>query len=55
MGKDVQIDKLSKQYVILSSREIKYAKYLHRRAMRRIRKNINKPNPQYNHYSGWIG
>lgn len=50
-----QIDKVSKTYCNLSQAEKKYAKRLHKRKMRRIRKNVNKPNPQHNRYCGWIG
>ena len=55
MDRGEQIDKLSKKYVKLSSREIKDAKRMHKRCLRRISKNIDAPNPQYNRYSGWIG
>ncbi len=55
MGKNEQIDRLSKMYVKLSKIEIKFAKRTHKRHMRRIRKDINQPNPQHNRYSGWIG
>ena len=55
MGKNEQIDKLSKKYVKLSAKEIAYAKRVHKRHLRRIAKDIDKPNPQHNRYSGWIG
>ena len=55
VGKNEQIDRISKLFVKLSAREIKFAKREHKRAMRRQRKNIDKPNPQHNRYSGWIG
>lgn len=55
MGKNEQIDSISKLFVKLSAREIKFAKREHKRAMRRQRKDIDKPNPQHNRYSGWIG
>ena len=49
-----KISKLGKRYVILSTREIAFEKRLHKRHLRRIRKDINKPNPQNNRYSGWL-
>jgi hypothetical protein len=55
MGKNEQIDKLSKKYVKLSPSEIAFAKRAHRRYLRRIAKDINRPNPQHNRYSGWVG
>lgn len=55
MDRGEQIDKLSKKYVKLSTKEIKFAKKVHKRYLRRISKDIDKPNPQSNRYSGWIG
>lgn len=55
MGKNEQIDRDSKMNVVLSAKEISYAKRLHKRHLRRIAKNIDNPNPQPNRYSGWIG
>ncbi len=55
MGKNEQLDKVSLTFVRITPAQKKYAKKLHKRLMRRIRKNINKPNPQHNRYTGWIG
>ena len=41
MGKNEQIDKLSKKYVKLSPSKIAFAKRAHRRYLRRIAKDIN--------------
>lgn len=50
-----QIDKVSKKFVVLSDRDIRFAKKQHRRYLRRARKDVSKPTPQSNRYSGWIG
>lgn len=55
MAKNEQIDRISKLFVKLSPRSLKFAKREHKRKMRRQRKDINKPNPQHNRYDGWIG
>jgi hypothetical protein len=55
MGNDNQIDIVSKLLCNLKASEKKYAKREHKRRMRRISKNINNPNPQYNRYCGYIG
>lgn len=51
----VQIDKVSKLLCNLSQTEKKEAKKQHAKKMRRLSKNINNPNPQYNRYNGFIG
>ncbi len=55
MARGEQIDKLSKKYVKLSAKEIKFEKREHKRYLRRLRKDITKPSPLYNRYRGWIG
>jgi len=55
MARGEQIDKISKQYVLLSRKEIKFEKKQHKRFLRRQAKKIYNPNPQSNRYRGWIG
>jgi len=55
MSNNEQIDRISKLYVRLSARSKAYAKKMHRRHLRRLAKDTDKPNPQPNRYSGWIG
>ena len=50
-----QIDKISKKYCKLTASQLRHVKKVHARTLRRIAKDINKPNPQYNRYSGFIG
>ena len=55
MARGEQIDRLSKKYVKLSRKEKKFAKYEHKRYLRRLRKKVDEPHPQKNRYRGWIG
>lgn len=55
MARGEQIDKLSKKLVVLNNLCKKFAKKQHNRFLRRIRKNINEPNPNHNKYRGFIG
>lgn len=50
-----QIEKDSKRWIRITPNEVKFAKKMHRRSLRRFAKNIDNPHPQPNRYSGWIG
>ena len=55
MPRGEQIDKVSKKYVKLSSKEKKAAKREHNKFLRKQAKDIENPNPQTNRYRGFIG
>lgn len=49
-----QIDKFSKKYFNITINQKKFVKKEHRRWLRRLSKDIEKPNPQINRYYGYI-
>ena len=55
MSRGEQIDKVSKELVKINAKEKRFAKWRHKRYLRKIRKDINKQNPQHNRYDGYIG
>ena len=55
MATSEQIDKVSKKYVKITASQKRDAKKKHNRYLRTIRKDIEKPHPQHNRYTGFIG
>lgn len=43
-----------KRYAKISARRLKVAKRMHTRRLRRLAKQIELPNPQYNRYNGFV-
>lgn len=55
MDKGEQIDKLSKKCCNIKQKYKKLQKRIHKRYLRKLAKDVDKPNPQSNRYSGFIG
>lgn len=43
-----------KRYAKISAKQLKFAKHIHIRVLRRLTKQIELPNPQYNRYNGFV-
>ena len=55
MKRGEQIDKgPSRKYLEGATEAKKHQKKIHRKAMRRLAKDIEQPNPMHNRYCGWL-